>query len=147
MSTDTTKLNKGDLVMTEHGLAWYDVEIHENGLLPDERGKGWKCIAKPILGKDFLFSKQATKAARQQVEAYLKEKGWYWKESIQYDEVMERVDCSHYLKEGGNHWLWTDDKGVWFVTTHAITPPHFDAAPAQQAEAILLAKMLNATKD
>lgn len=128
MSTNT--LNKGDLVMTEHGLAWYVSSIDDvriNRVLKRDWGH---VIDDPAMG-GHRYSKQATKATRQQVEEWANENGW---EENNYKEWWNDNN-PYYIQYGGA-----------VVLDDALYPEHFDTAPQMQAEAILLARMLNATK-
>lgn len=114
-------LKKGDLVMTDMGLAWYD--RIENG----------EHLVNPITWeKDHLsphFS--ATKATRSDVEAYLKEKGWYLN---QYEVT----------KDG--YKIWFDGYGDVKIIQPILQLDQFDTAPEQLREAITIARLLNATK-
>jgi hypothetical protein len=116
------ELTKGALVMTYMGLAWYD--RIENG----------EHLVNPITWENDHLSPHfnASVATRAQVEAKVKEMGWRGIEPMGYS------------------------KGDWLVeyiaTTYCTNIPilcedDFDTAPAQLAEAILVAQLLNATKD
>lgn len=117
-------LKKGDLVMTDMGLAWYDrIENGEHLVNP----VAWE--------KDHLsphFS--ATKATRAEVEAYLKGKGW-------------ECEQGNYVQLGNMYIIPPPLNGYYgFALEFTAYEPYFDTAPAMQAEAIFMAKLLNATK-
>jgi hypothetical protein len=121
------ELTKGTLVMTEHGLAWYD---GKSTMSTDRYYVEWLDQTTDALDGT------PTIATRAQVEVKIKEMGlelypsergqFYAKRNSQY---IVRSDYSDYFPES---------KGLI---------KDFDTAPAQQAEAILVARLLNATKD
>lgn len=93
----------------------------------------------------FHWCKEDTvSVTRPQVEAYLKEKGWVWKDNHTTDDEGKPMDCSHFGKK--KYMLWLDVYGEWYVSTPAIKRKDFDTAPAQLQEAITMARLLNATK-
>jgi hypothetical protein len=118
------ELTKGTLVMTEMGLAWYD--RIENG----------EHLVNPITWENDHLSPHfnASVATRAQVEEKIKEMGW----------------SSEYLSNTWEKNLYSVCEDPTFgvlIFQPDLTIEHFDNAPAQQAEAILVARMLNATKD
>ena len=124
-------IKKGDLVMTEPGLAWYEDAITNHIIIANQYNHG--VIA---LNGVWTVSINASPATRPQVEAYLKEKGW---------RKVKRND--NYIKDGQLYWLkFQDFTHPYSVLDTGITNEDFDTAPAQLTEAILMAKLLNATK-
>lgn len=82
-----------------------------------------------------IFTKEVIKATRSDVEAYLKEKGWW---------LVTAVSCSN----DKSNWIVFSVFGEWnLMLDTTINPADFDTAPTQLAEAILMARLLNATKD
>lgn len=126
--TTTMKLNKGDLVMTEHGLAWYK----ERSLFS---GRDYYVYH---ITEGGITCSNPTKATRPQVEQYLKENGWAY-DSTKYGEWYRK----HYV------WDIRENKSIqkWGVQVPFVNEDYFDTAPAMLAEAILMARLLNATKD
>ena len=70
---------------------------------------------------------------RAEVEAYLKEKGWDW---VAKDIIRKYGDIYCSIIEQG---------GKYFVSS-VFGEEQFDTAPEQLAEAILMARLLNAVK-
>lgn len=118
------ELKKGDLVMTQYGLGYLDDYWQQNNQ--------WEII---LLNGKIAFVQHPTKATRTQVEAYLKEKGW---------------NCNRLGNwVNGNYHYWVkDDSDEYCVKEDGgLYEDDFDTAPTQLAEAILMVKLLNATKD
>lgn len=117
-------LNKGDLVMTEHGLGWFRKFFADGG---------WG--VELLDGTRKLILSEPPKATRAEVEAYLKEKVWEkivngtWVSRVNQYFIQPTVDSGYRVKLDGSHY-----------------EKSFDTAPAMQAEAITMAKLLNATK-
>ena len=132
----STELKKGDLVMTEHGFAWYESP-------KDEFSPDWSValvygLNAPKVKANTGDVRQATKVTREQVEAYLKEKGWVCS------------DLDWFSKEGQQWYIWYSNRLKCYtlkLETDQLIPEQFDTAPEQLSEAILMAKLLNATKD
>lgn len=129
-------LKKGDLVMTEHGrVLQIDIE-------PWEGESHIYCIDLSDISQVAVKPNTVFKPTRKQVEAYLKEKGWEF-EFIGFGEVSLKTwnnKTNQYSVMGSNN-------GDWSIFLGEMTSKHFTPAPAMQAEAILMAKLLNATKD
>lgn len=130
----STELKKGDLVMTERGFAVY--------IRPVRNNKHFLCHK---FGEECaLYFEQArplTSEHRPQVEAYLKQKGWEW---IKAGD--DKIDSSFYCKEGSDCIVSRFEDGRFTINLFELHPDQFDSAPAQLAEAILMARLLNATK-
>jgi hypothetical protein len=116
-------LTKGQLVMTEHGLAWYVIF-----------NKGF--MATPIHKNDAFTCGMCYPATRAQVEAKVKDMGW---EIIVKDNWVNRKN-QYFIQP-------TADSGYRIKLDGSHYQNSFDTAPEQLAEAILVARMLNATKD
>ena len=121
----STELKKGDLVMTEHGLAWYQQQWQDNESEPYQ--------VYTIDGKKDNDVQKVTKATRANVESYLKEKGWDW---VAKDIIRKYGDIYCSIIEQG---------GKYFVSS-VFGEEQFDTAQEQLAEAILMARLLNAVK-
>jgi hypothetical protein len=121
------ELTKGALVMTYMGLAWYD--RIENG----------EHLVNPITWENDHLSPHfnASVATRAQVEAKVKEMGWVWEDA--YASWDKPSNLYEVLENIPNNW--------GLIVPSTIIDTDFDTAPTQQAEAILVAKLLNATKD
>jgi hypothetical protein len=126
-------ITKGTLVMTEHGLAWYE-EIIELGEAK-EHGLNHviKLIGGIITGKFGVIN--AIPATRAQAEKKIKEMGW------------EFIPNWKFAKENNQYYLFAVDSTYYVFQEGGLSPKDFDTASAQLAEAILVAKLLNATKD
>jgi hypothetical protein len=116
------EITKGTLVMTYMGLAWYD--RIENG----------EHLVNPITWENDHLSPHfnSSVATRAQVEEKIKEMGWY-------------INQYEFTKQG--YKVWFDGFGNVKITTSILSEGSFDTASAMQAEAILVARLLNATKD
>ena len=126
------ELTKGDLVMTDMGLAWYD--RIENG----------EHLVNPITWENNHLSPHfnASPPTRAQVEEKIKEMGW----KHQMAGIVELAVWGTYNKKGNLFTVEERDK-KWHLCCHHLNSKDFDTAPTQLAEAILVARMLNATKD
>jgi hypothetical protein len=120
------ELTKGTLVMTDMGLAWYD--RIENG----------EHLVNPITWENDHLSPHfnASVATRAQVEAKVKEMGW---------ELYPSERGQFYAKRDSQY-IVRSDYSDYFPESKGLIKD-FDTASAQLAEAILVARMLNATKD
>lgn len=117
-------LTKGQLVMTEHGLAWYES-------LYDSR----EHCAIPIgLHNNPHLYLRASPATQEHVQAYAMANKWHSEGTGFYSNVHNRF----YLRLDAN--IWTVQLSMGLLSEH------FDTAPAQLQEAILCARLLNATK-
>lgn len=123
-------LRKGDLVMHPvYKLLWVK-QVKDDVL-----------TCKPVSTKvtktlRSIFAKEVTKATREQVEAYLKEKGW---EKTSHGGRISRVN-QYFIQP-------TDDSGFTVGLLGSHYENDFDTAPELLQEAILMARLLNATKD
>jgi len=119
------ELTKGTLVMTYMGLAWYD--RIENG----------EHLVNPIAWESDHLSPHfnASVATRAQVEEKIKEMGW-------------RKEIGHHYQKFENVYELRKPMQTWMLRNpDYLGISDFDTAPAQLAEAIQVAKLLNATKD
>jgi len=122
----TKDLKKDDLVITEYGLAWYEEYTksseHHRYLLVHNNEPVW-------------YNFYCQKATRSDVEKYIKSLGWvYYTNSYVYE------------KEGNQFEVAEFDTGEYRISGN-LSSENFDTAPAQLAEAILVAGILNATKE
>ena len=117
-------LTKGQLVMTEHGLAWYNGKAYMQG---NRYFVVW------LDGTTDALDGTPTPATRAQVEAKVKEMGFKQTLANMWISKSNRLNVG--LMDGD------------YCPFGTIDPDNFDTAPAQLAEAILVARMLNATKD
>jgi hypothetical protein len=115
-----SKLKKGDLVMTEDGLAWY---VRFYTLL------GYRVI---LISGNYYFVEICLPATRTQVEAKTKDMGWY-------------INQWEFTKQG--YKVWRNGYAEVQITTPLIGVENFETAPARLNEAILVARLLNATKE
>ena len=125
----STELKKGDLVMTEHGLAWYDSEapLHK---------KTYRYVLVGLLGNVTTVD-TVSPATREHVEAYLNEKGFVPKGKGSYK----------YCSENNNYFIHSYNDTQWDVDLEkALNSGDFDTAQEQLAESILVARLLNAVK-
>lgn len=136
--SELKKIQDGDLVFSVNELGWVDYIMG----MP-ERYEHLQVTT--LSGKTHSYSggDRPPKATREQVEAYLKEKGW----ELWYDGYTKKgvspyhIQSMHQWAEGGTEQIYR-----WGVAG-TVREKDFDTAPAQHAEAILMAKLLNATKD
>ena len=132
------ELTKGDLVMTEHGLGFY---VNDLPNFPRLRELGF-IAGVNIAGQDQLeengaVCKEIALASRAQVEVRIKEMGWF--------PTYRNYGFSH---NKNIYFLMSFNNTAFIVKLEdSILSQDFDTAPAQLAEAILVAKLLNATKD
>lgn len=128
----STELKKGDLVMTEHGLAWYKEQSE-----CADTGENMSHYVVSLVNGGTAYVLQAFPATRAEVEAYLKEKGWKYC-STKYGEWYRK----YYV------WDIRENKRIkkWGFQVPFINYDEFDTAQEQLAEAILMARLLNATK-
>jgi hypothetical protein len=125
-------ITKGTLVMTEQDLAFY-IERSE---CADTGENMSQHVVKNLLG-EVCYVLQASLATRAQVETKVKKMGW----------------MPTYRNYGFSH-----NKNIYFLMSFnntdfivkledSISSQDFDTASSQLAEAILVARMLNATKE
>lgn len=123
------ELTKGDLVMTEHGLAWYQQKWQDNETEPYQ--------VHTIDGKKDNDVSTFSVATRPQVEQYLKENGW----EPNGNGTIVKTEQHYGIQD------WGDEGWVIVMAKKPLRSKGFDTAPTQLAEAILMARLLNATKD
>lgn len=120
-------LKKGDLVMTPKGLGF----VHEQ--------QSESVFVRLLNGKNLaLHIIQTSKATRAEVEAYLKENGFFSNGKGSYKYSSE---TNKYFTHSFNNTDWEVD------LDSTLTKYDFDTAPEQLREAITMARLLNATKD
>jgi hypothetical protein len=126
------ELTKGTLVMTDMGLAWYD--RIENG----------EHLVNPITWENDHLSPHfnASLATRAQVEEKIKEMGWYINSLGNWVKDERISENPFWAKQ-----LETTPVSYTVKLDGALHSADWDKSPAQLAEAILVARMLNATKD
>lgn len=128
-------LTKGQLVMTEHRLAWYLKYCPPNRQYLTKESNHVYLVNN---GHYVFVDTKPIPATRAQVEAKVKEMGWEYV-STKYGEWY-RKDYVWDIRQN-------ELTKKWGVDVPFINDDTFDTAPAQLAEAILVAKLLNATKD
>ena len=118
-------LKKGDYAFTEYGIS----------KLREPVGNDWIVDPiEPLKGVDHHFTSIPVKElTRAKVEAYLKGKGYAW---VAKDIIRKHGDIYCSIIEQG---------GKYFVSS-VFGEEHFDTAQEQLAEAIFVARLLNATK-
>lgn len=127
-----TDLKKGDLVMTEDGLGWYQTYWNDNLSEPHR--------IFTIDGKKDSDVKQATKATRQDVKEYINGLGILPMEDLSY--------CLTHPITGDITFTIIEEQGIWAYKLDGYYFPDSGAIiSVQLAEAILVARLLNATKD
>jgi hypothetical protein len=123
------ELTKGTLVMTDMGLAWY--------IKPARAGVKLYNHEIELLQSGYSYCQTISIATRAQVEEKIKEMGWVWEDA--YASWDKPSNLYKVLENIPNNW--------GLIVPSTIIDTDFDTAPAQLAEAILVAKLLNATKD
>lgn len=126
-------LKKSDLVMTEHGLGWYDDNLSGFPVLLNNGFTGSVSLLDSI--NDSSAVKEIAKATKEQVTEYIRGLGFvYYTNSYVYE------------KEGNQFEVAEFDTGEYRVSGN-LDPKDFLTAPAMQSEAIQVAQLLNAVKD
>jgi hypothetical protein len=127
------ELTKGTLVMTEVGIRVYFEEIDINS---EAFQNGFKHLVTPLNETpndvNVYAVAEAITLTRAQVEEKIKEMGWY-------------INQYGFTKQG--YKVCLDGFGDVKIITPIFSEDNFDTATAQLGEAILVAKLLNATKD
>ena len=131
-----SELKKGDLVMTEIGIVQYYETVEEGS---EAYANGFTHIV-VRLGRELTdinswAVRELKELNRAEVEAYLKEKGW-------------ALEDGNYVQLGNMYIIPPPLNGYYgFALEFTAYEPYFENAPAMQAEAITMARLLNATKD
>ena len=129
-------ITKGTLVMTEYGIRLYLYMDADTDFMVGRKDK----FCEQLIGKGGNFCHTAIPLSsehRTQIEAKIKEMGWVWEDA--YASWDKPSNLYKVLENIPNNW--------GLIVPSTIIDTDFDNAPAQQAEAILVARMLNATKD
>lgn len=126
-------LTKGDLVMTEHELAWYLKYCPRNRQYLTKESNHVQLVNN---GHYVFVDVKPIPATRAQVEAKITEMGWVWEDA--YVSWGKPSNLYKVLENIPNNW--------GLIVPSTIVDTDFDTAPEQLAEAILVTRLLNATK-